>query len=157
ELDGKMIAVTSEQKGWISSSDVTSPEKALDLLAQLLAKTPDDLKLHKARSVVAMMLENWDESLVELTDLIRLEPDKVENYLLKANLLRSRGEWEKADLDLEQVLKRDPNNSTAHLFRGQYLFKKGGIEQAIVDLTAAIDNVESGQRIKTQDKITYNF
>ena len=49
EVDGNLLGVTSGRKGWIDSSAVTTPEKAVDIFTEDISTDPENLQLRRAR------------------------------------------------------------------------------------------------------------
>ena len=90
-------------------------QRALDIMAQLVALRPEDPDAHFAYARLAVHAQNWPLAETEVDRVLALRPDSTQALILQAQVNLKRGDNELARQQLAAAVKRYPEDTELRL------------------------------------------
>ena len=90
-------------------------QRALDIMAQLVALRPEDPDAHFAYARLAVHAQNWPLAEAEVDRVLALRPDSTQALILQAQVNLKRGDNELARQQLAAAVQRYPEDTELRL------------------------------------------
>ena len=114
------------------------PEKRLPDLNEAARFAPNDANIFRARGIVLLVLEKYDEALTDLNKAIELESENPGNYEIKSLILARMKKYDEALTALDRAQKLAPNSSEPWLRKMKVHSLQKKFDDALEDLNKAI-------------------
>ncbi|MEO8068420.1 MAG: tetratricopeptide repeat protein [Flavobacteriales bacterium] len=129
--------------------DLQRPQQALRLLAEMLAKDPEDHYAHYLTGYAHLSLHNLAQALASAERAVGLSPERAAYLILLANLSSLNGEHDRGLSIIDDALRNSPEDSTAFATMGAIHLRSNRFEQAETALSRAIE-LDPGNLIALQ-------
>lgn len=137
-LRQRVIYLTQAGNAWILAG---APEAALTALDNALKLGPDDAALHADRAAAYMVLERWEEALVDLDFALGALRRDQSIWKMRAETRLNLGDLDGAEYDVGKAMALDATDIPTLLLRGRVRearrldkLEKGGRRSAPVTL-----------------------
>jgi len=94
--------------------------------------------IYKARSFVYLNMDDYDNVILDSTEVIRLDPSDIIAYQNRAYAYANKENYNQAIADYSQIIKLNPNDAGTYYLRGLLYIARGEIFLAIDDLEAVL-------------------
>jgi len=120
-------------------------EDAMESLRTAIELDPGLLPAHALRARVAFDMDDYRQTVEDLTSLLRRRPRDA-LYELRGSAYLHLGRQEAALEDFDRALQMNPHRERCYLLRGRILRRRGKRERANADLREALKRFPPGGR-----------
>jgi tetratricopeptide (TPR) repeat protein len=93
---------------------------------------------HLRHSMEALMIGDYQTSILHCNMVIRLDPESALTYVIRARAYYELNDYDKVIADCTQAIRFDRNNAAAFAIRGNAHGQKNDLTRAISDWQAAL-------------------
>ncbi len=127
---------------------------ALAEFSEAVRLDPRSVEARRERALLAMVLERWEEAVVDLDAALTRAPDDAELYVLRADTYAGMGrdldrpdDLDRAIADADKALQLDPGQAMAHCHRALANSGKFNDDQALADAEEAVRRLPNDTRV----------
>ena len=148
-LTAAVINLYNEALSLCSGEKCTNPQKAIELLTEVVSLQPDFENAYSARGNAYSHLKEYQTALDDYNKAIQLKPDNSFFFNNRGNVYNDLKQYQQALEDYNTAIQLKPNNSFFFNNRGNVYNDLNQYKQAIEDYNEAI-------RLKPDDATAYH-
>ena len=136
-VDGELLKVGDDKKGWVHMSQVLTVEKAPAYYTEIIAMNRDLGWAYNLRAVAWEELGNTEAAIADYGELLRLAPSATA-YNNRGTAWATKKNYTNAIGDYSEAIRLAPNDAKAYCNRGWVFAVRRDFDKAIGDYDQAI-------------------